>query len=392
MKPSPVVAVREMAWIPPFAIPPPRPVPINEFVDSTPPTAEPPALTQIPVDSKEVSKPPGVAPISTVGSADQDAVVVDSGGSFLPTPNDPPAPVHIAIDEPAIEETPLPEPPIYARSADPPTVVAEGNELPSIYEIPSEPPNELQIERQVESKIVGSLYQPENFPDRLAPPERGPAAPATPAAPPRIHAALTAPIPTDVELPKNNVYALTSMVESDPQEPAKLDVDHSQVAPADFQSAVSLDASIADYVPAISQWTEPERIESTLKTMFLLTIVSLAPAVLLMTTSFIRISVVLSLLRQALGTQMLPSNQMVTSLSLFLSLLVMLPTWKAVYDQAIVPYTSGETAMTAEQAWQAGVEPIRKFMSNQIERANNTEDVMLFYDYLPNSGGTPGIL
>ena len=142
-------------------------------------------------------------------------------------------------------------------------------------------------------------------------------------------------------------------------------------------------------LPSISDWTEPEQIQSTVKTIAFLAIVSLAPAVLLMTTSFVRISVVLSLLRQALGTQMLPSNQMVTSLSMFLSLLVMLPTWKQVYDDSIMPYSSSEIEMTAEQAWVAGVAPVRKFMSDQIDRAGNAEDVMLFYQYLPDTDGTP---
>ena len=67
----------------------------------------------------------------------------------------------------------------------------------------------------------------------------------------------------------------------------------------------------------------------------------------------------------------------------------MLPTWKQVYDDSIMPYSSSETEMTAEQAWVAGVAPVRKFMSDQIDRAGNAEDVMLFYQYLPDTDGTP---
>ncbi len=115
--------------------------------------------------------------------------------------------------------------------------------------------------------------------------------------------------------------------------------------------------------------------------MLLLAVVSLAPAALLMTTCYVRIVVVLSLLRQALGTQNLPPTQVITTLSLFLTLLVMSPVWKQVYDEAVVPYTQHQ--ISGEQAWKSGVAPIRRFMSMQIERAQNTEDVWLFMNYLP---------
>ena len=129
-------------------------------------------------------------------------------------------------------------------------------------------------------------------------------------------------------------------------------------------------------------WTSPEGLGSTLQVVLLLTVVSLAPAALLMTTCFVRIVVVLSLLRQAIGTQNLPPTQVITALSLFLTLLMMTPVWKQVYDEAVVPYTQHQIG--AEQAWKAGVAPIRKFMSMQIENTHNTEDVWLFMRYVPN--------
>jgi flagellar biosynthetic protein FliP len=127
------------------------------------------------------------------------------------------------------------------------------------------------------------------------------------------------------------------------------------------------------------QWTSPEGLSSALQVILLLTVLSLAPAILLMTTCFVRVVVVLSLLRQAIGTQTLPPNQVVTSLALFITLLVMAPVWKQVYDQAIVPYT--EKRVGLEQAWAEGVRPVRKFMSMQIERTGNSEDVRLFLRY-----------
>ena len=72
-------------------------------------------------------------------------------------------------------------------------------------------------------------------------------------------------------------------------------------------------------------WTSPEGLSSTIQVMLVTSVLSLAPAVLLMTTCFVRIVVVLSLLRQAIGAQQLPPNQVMTSISLFLTLVVMAP-------------------------------------------------------------------
>lgn len=135
------------------------------------------------------------------------------------------------------------------------------------------------------------------------------------------------------------------------------------------------------------EWTSPQGLSSTLQVMLLLTVLSLAPAILLMTTCFIRIVVVLSLLRQAIGTQQLPPSQVITALALFISLLIMTPVWKEVYDRAIVPYTNQQIGL--EQAWAEGVAPIRRFMSLQIERTGNREDVYLFLDYMSPEQSTP---
>lgn len=130
-------------------------------------------------------------------------------------------------------------------------------------------------------------------------------------------------------------------------------------------------------------WTSPEGLSSALKVMLLLTVLSLAPAVLLMTTCFIRIIVVLGLLRQAIGTQQLPPSQVITSIALFLTMLVMMPAWQQVYEEGIVPYT--EHKLSLEEAWEAGSRPIRRFMALQIERAGNTDDVWLFLDRMPQA-------
>ncbi|HEX3998314.1 MAG TPA: flagellar type III secretion system pore protein FliP [Pirellulales bacterium] len=133
------------------------------------------------------------------------------------------------------------------------------------------------------------------------------------------------------------------------------------------------------------QWTSPEGLSSTLQIMLLLTVISLAPSVLLMTTCFVRILVVFGLLRQALGTQQLPPSQVLTSISLFLTLMVMMPVWKQVYDNSVLPYTQRRIGL--EQAWKQGIQPVRRFMSQQIQRTGNEGDIRMFFQYMP--AGTP---
>jgi flagellar biosynthesis protein FliP len=135
------------------------------------------------------------------------------------------------------------------------------------------------------------------------------------------------------------------------------------------------------------QWTSPEGLSSTLQIMALLTVISLAPAILMMTTCFVRITVVLGLLRQALGAQQLPPSQVMTSIALFMTLVIMAPVWNRVYNDAIEPYTARD--ITLDEAWDAGVKPVRTFMSAQIERTGNSNDVWLFYKYLPEGTAAP---
>jgi len=131
------------------------------------------------------------------------------------------------------------------------------------------------------------------------------------------------------------------------------------------------------------KWTSPEGLGSALQVMLLLTVLSLAPALLLMTTCFVRIIVVLGLLRQALGTQQLPPSQVITSIAMFMTFLIMMPVWTEVYDNSIAPYTRREIGL--EEAWNRGVQPIRRFMSAQIKRTGNEDDVWLFMAYVPDA-------
>jgi|GEM_PF-431586 len=127
------------------------------------------------------------------------------------------------------------------------------------------------------------------------------------------------------------------------------------------------------------QWTSPEGLSAALQILLLLTVLSLVPAILLMTTCFVRIVVVLGLLRQAIGVQNLPPSQVITGLALFVTLLIMAPVWKETYDRAIAPYSQRQIGL--EEAWNEGIAPIRRFMSLQIERTGNQGDVYLFLKY-----------
>lgn len=127
-------------------------------------------------------------------------------------------------------------------------------------------------------------------------------------------------------------------------------------------------------------WTSPEGMVPTLQIMLLLTVLTLAPAIIIMTTSFVRIVVVLSILRQAIGTAQLPPSQVITALSLFITLLIMSPVWQRVYQEAVLPYT--EKRITLQEATARAEIPIRAFMCDQIDRTDNTDSIWLFMRYI----------
>lgn len=138
------------------------------------------------------------------------------------------------------------------------------------------------------------------------------------------------------------------------------------------------------------QWTSPQGMSSSIQIMLLLTVLSLAPSILLMTTCFVRIVVVLGLLRQAIGAQQLPPSQVITALSIFMTMLVMAPVWNEVKNEAIVPYTTqSQGNISLEETINRGVRPLKRFMIRQISMAENTDDIWLFFRYLPEDEQTP---
>ena len=118
----------------------------------------------------------------------------------------------------------------------------------------------------------------------------------------------------------------------------------------------------------------PKQTAVVLQILALLTVLSLAPALFIMVTSFTRMVIVLSFLRQALGTQQVPPNQVLISLALFLTLFVMAPVGNAVYKDAVQPLMAERIGY--EEAWNKGIQPIRAFMLKQMR----DKDLELFVD------------
>jgi len=129
----------------------------------------------------------------------------------------------------------------------------------------------------------------------------------------------------------------------------------------------------------IPDLTDRDNFSAALQLVVVLTVLSLAPAILIMMTCFTRIIIVLSLLRQALGTQQLPPNQVLIGLAMFMTFLVMGPTWQRVNGEALRPYLDG--AITQQVALERAQVPVREFMILQVERAGNQEDVVLFHQF-----------
>ncbi len=141
---------------------------------------------------------------------------------------------------------------------------------------------------------------------------------------------------------------------------------------------------------SVDSASSPQQVATTLQIVFLLTVLTMAPAILIMTTSFTRFVIVLSFLRQAIGTPQAPSNQIVIGLALFLSLFVMMPVWEEVNTAALEPYL--DETISQEEFMDRAALPIKRFMGKftrekdlalfvriaKIERPNNLDDVPIW--------------
>jgi len=122
----------------------------------------------------------------------------------------------------------------------------------------------------------------------------------------------------------------------------------------------------------IDQTENPGEMAVAIQIFLLMTVISLAPSILIMLTSFTRITIVLSLLRQAMGTNQAPSNQIVIGLSLFITFFIMTPVWQEVHLNAIRPFL--DKKITQKEAFDTAMNPIRKFMFQQTRE----KDLALF--------------
>ena len=118
--------------------------------------------------------------------------------------------------------------------------------------------------------------------------------------------------------------------------------------------------------------SKPEDVSVTLQILLLLTVLSLAPSILIMTTCYLRLIISFHFLKSALGTQQMPPGQLLAGIALFITFFIMAPTWNKVNTVALKPLMNGDISM--EEAYDKGIEPIREFMFKQVR----DEDLSLF--------------
>lgn len=137
-------------------------------------------------------------------------------------------------------------------------------------------------------------------------------------------------------------------------------------------------AAQAQAIPKVSvevgQSDSPKDLSATLQIVLLLTVLTLAPSIILMMTSFVRIVVVLGFLRQAIGTQQLPPNQLLIGLALILTFFIVSPMANQAYDNGLKPYLDEQ--ISKEEAFDKGMAPFRQFMLEQTRE----KDLALFID------------
>ena len=142
------------------------------------------------------------------------------------------------------------------------------------------------------------------------------------------------------------------------------------------KSGNNLSGSLGPLEFTLNTDEDSKGLSSTLQMLLVLTVISLAPSILIMVTSFTRIIIVLHFTRAAMGTTTTPPNQVLESLALFLTFFIMSPVFNQVNTEAIKPLSEG--TITQEEAFDAGIAPIRSFMLTQVVK--NPKDLRLFMD------------
>ena len=132
-------------------------------------------------------------------------------------------------------------------------------------------------------------------------------------------------------------------------------------------------------------------LSGALNILVLLTILTLAPAIMVCCTCFVRFIIVLGLLKQAMGTQSLPPPQVITALALFMTFLVMAPTVNRIHEEAILPYQRGEITNQLDM-WNTAKQPLRDFMFAQIEAADGWSSIYMVMNYRGQDTSEPETL
>ena len=146
-------------------------------------------------------------------------------------------------------------------------------------------------------------------------------------------------------------------------------------------------ADAAPIIPSINVEVgtadNPQEVSTTLQIMALMTIVTIAPGILIMTTSFVRIVVIIGFLRNAIATQNVPPNQVILGLAMFLTFYIMAPYWSQANENGIQPYLNGQ--IPVEEAIDNTVAPVREFMFRQTREADLALFVNLSEAERPNT-------
>lgn len=155
-----------------------------------------------------------------------------------------------------------------------------------------------------------------------------------------------------------------------------------EAASDDPLNPASILAGAARALPGSSDTAEGRRtgLSTLVNILLVLTVITLVPSILLLCTCFLRIVVVLGILKQALGTQQMPPSQVMLGLSLIMTLLVMSPTLDRINTEAIAPYRAGEIS-SYDDLWNRAKQPLRDFMFEQIEATGNFSSLYMVLNY-----------
>ena len=147
-----------------------------------------------------------------------------------------------------------------------------------------------------------------------------------------------------------------------------------RITPVLAQSQQSQPTPTFNVLPQLQIGEDDEEYALPIQLILLMTVLSLAPAIVIMTTSFTRLVVVFGLLRTALGTQQAPPSQLISGLAIFLTFFIMYPVFNQIHDDALMPYIAGE--ISQKEAFDNTAEPLKKFMITQTR----DKDLTLFMD------------